>query len=55
MKYYEINYENGDYRHGEFRNIFEADEYAQSHNGGYDYTIDEFEDEDEYNEYIENC
>ena len=49
MKYYEINYENGAYRHGEFNSYTEADDYAQNNNGGYDYTISEY---DSYEDYI---
>ena len=48
MKYYVIEYENGVYRHGEFNSYAEAVNYAESHNGGYDYTIEEYESEDDY-------
>lgn len=50
MKYFVIEYENGEYRHGEFNSYSDALNYAESHNGGYDFTIDEYESEEDYEE-----
>lgn len=48
MKYFVIEYENGEYRHGEFNSYSDALNYAESHNGGYNFTIDEYESEEDY-------
>ena len=47
-KFYVIHYENGEYRHGDFYSYADALNYAESRNGGYDFTIDEYEDETAY-------
>lgn len=47
-RFYIIRYESGEVRHGEFRNREEAQNYAESHNGGYDFTIEEYDDEEEF-------
>lgn len=46
--FYVINYENGEMRHGEFYSYGEALNYAESHNGGHDFTIEEYDSEEEY-------
>ncbi len=48
MKYYVIEYENGAYRHGEFDSYGKAIDYAENNNGGYDFTISEYDSEEEY-------
>ncbi len=48
MKYYIIEYENGEYKHGEFNNYTDALNYAESHNSGYDYSISEYDSEEDY-------
>jgi hypothetical protein len=48
MKYYVIEYENGEFRHGYFNSYSEALNYAESHNGGYEYTISEYDSEEDY-------
>ena len=48
--YYVINYENGEMRHGEFNSYSDALEYAESRNGGYEFTIEEYNSEEEYEE-----
>ena len=48
MKYFVIEYENGEYRHGEFNNYAEALNYAESHNSSYGFTIEEYENEEDY-------
>lgn len=48
MKYYIITYENGEYRHGEFNSYSEALNYAESRNNGYEFTIEEYESEEDY-------
>ena len=48
MKYYVINYENGASRYGEFYCYSDAIDYAESYNGGYDYTISEYDSESDY-------
>lgn len=52
MKYYIIEYESGECRHGEFRSYSDALNYAESGNGGYEFTISEYSSEEEYSE---NC
>ena len=48
MKFYIITYENGAMRHGEFRSYADCLNYAESCNGGWDFTIEEFESEEDY-------
>ena len=48
MKFYVITFENGECRHGNFSNYSQALNYAESRNGGWDYTIDEYDSEDDY-------
>ncbi len=48
MKFYVIEYENGAFRHGEFNSYSSALNYAESHNGGYDFTISEYDSEEDY-------
>lgn len=48
MKYYVISYENGEMRHGNFNSYADALNYAESRNGGYDFTIEEFDSEEDY-------
>lgn len=48
--YYIINYENGEIRHGEFNCYTDALEYAESRNSGYDFTVEEYDSEEEYEE-----
>ena len=46
--FYVINYENGECRHGNFNSYSDCLNYAESHNGGYNYTIEEYDSEDDY-------
>lgn len=46
--FYVINYENGATRYGEFNSYADCLNYAESNNGGYEYTIEEYESEEEY-------
>ena len=48
MKFYVIDYENGSFRHGYLNNYNEAVDYAENNNGGFDYTISEYDSEDDY-------
>lgn len=48
MKYYVIDYENGAFRHGYFNSYSDAVNYAESCNGGYDYTISEYDSAEDY-------
>lgn len=48
MKYYVIEYENGAYRHGEFNSYIDALNYAKSHCGGWAFTIEVYESEEDY-------
>ena len=48
MKFYVISYENGETRYGEFADYASALIYAESHNGGYDFTIVECDSEDNH-------
>lgn len=48
MRFYVIEYENGAVRHGEFASAAEALNYAESCNGGYDFTISDYESVEEY-------
>lgn len=48
MKFYVIEFENGAYRHGYFNSYQEAIDYADSFNGGWDYTISDYDSEDDY-------
>lgn len=48
MKFYIISYENGAERYGEFSSYSAAVNYAESFNGGYNFTIEEYDSEDEY-------
>lgn len=45
---YVINYENGEQRHGNFENYFDCLNYAESRNGGYGFTIEEYDSEEDY-------
>lgn len=47
--YYVISYESGEMRQGEFENYSDALNYAESKNGGNDFTIEEYENEEVYN------
>lgn len=46
--FYIIRYENGAVRYGEFSRYSDAVNYADSFNGGWDYTIEECDSEDDY-------
>lgn len=46
--FYVIEYENGVCRYGNFNNYNEALNYAESCNGGWNFTISEYENEEEY-------
>ena len=48
MKFYVISYENGETRYGEFADYTNALNCAASRNGGYDFTIEEYNSEYEY-------
>ena len=51
--YYVITYENGEERYGEFPRHKDSLNYADSRNGGWDFTIKEYESQEEYEEGIE--
>ena len=48
MKFYVISYENGETRYGEFAHYTSALNYAESRNGGYEFTIEEYDSENDY-------
>ena len=48
MKFFVITYENGETRYGEFVDYTSALNYAESRNSGYNFTIEEYESEEEY-------
>lgn len=48
MRFYVIEYENGAVRYGEFSSAAEALNYAESCNGGYDFTISDYASFEEY-------
>lgn len=50
MRFYVIKYENGVVRYGEFATYKDAENYAESYNGGYDYTISDYDSVEEYDE-----
>lgn len=47
-KFYVISYENGAVRYMDNATYSEANRYAESNNGGWDYTVEEYDGEDEY-------
>lgn len=47
--FYVINYENGEMRNGEFNSYTEALNYAESRNSGYEFCIEEYDNENDYN------
>ena len=47
-KFYIISYENGATRYGEFNRYIDALNYAESHNGGHDFIIEEYDSEEDY-------
>ena len=47
-KFYVIDYDNGAMRCGEFKNYTECLNYAESVNGEHDFTIYEYESEEEF-------
>ena len=49
--FYIIRYENGAVRYGEFSRYSDAVNYADSCNGGWDYTIEEY---NAYEDYLNN-
>lgn len=46
--FYVINYESGEQRHGNFDSYSDCLNYAESRNGGYDFTIEEYDSEEDY-------
>ena len=48
MKYYLIEWENGEFRHGYFTSYNEAVNYADSVMDFIDYTISEYDSEEDY-------
>lgn len=48
MKFYVIDYENGATRYGEFNDYNEALNYAESSNGGYEFTIEEYDSQEDW-------
>ena len=46
--FYIINYENGEQRHGNFYRYEDVLNYAETRNGGYDFTIEEYDSEEDY-------
>ncbi len=47
-KFYVIEYDNGATRYGGFYSYSDALNYAESNNGGYDFTIAEYDNEEDY-------
>ena len=50
MKFYVIEYENGEVRYGDFVSAEAAMNYAESRSGGYNYTISDYASFEEYDE-----
>ena len=50
MKYYIINYESGEMRHGYFNSYADALNYAESYNSENEFTIEEYDSEEDYEE-----
>lgn len=50
MRFYVIEYENGAVRYGEFASFAEAENYAESYNGGWSYTMSSYDSVEEYDE-----
>lgn len=48
MKYYVIQCIDGTYWCGNFNSYSDAADYAQCHSCGWDYTIEEYESEEDY-------
>lgn len=48
MKYFVINYADGEYRHGEWENYYDCLDYAETNSNGYDFFIEEFDSEEDY-------
>ena len=48
MKYYVIEYDDGSYMLGEFSGWSVAYRWASSHSGGRDFTLEEYESEEDY-------
>lgn len=46
--FYVICYENGETRYGNFNSYSAALNYAESRSGGYDFTIEEYDSEEDY-------
>lgn len=46
--FYVINYENGEIRYGDFNHYLDALNYAESHSGGWNFTIEQYSCEDDY-------
>lgn len=46
--FYVISYENGEMRYGNFNSYSDALNYAECRNGGYDFTIEEYDSEEDY-------
>lgn len=46
--FYVIRYENGAERYGTFYRYADAVNYAESRSGGWNYTIEEYDSEDDY-------
>ena len=46
--FFVINYENGEQRYGNFNSYLDCLNYAESRSGGYDFTIEQYGDEDDY-------
>lgn len=48
MKFYVICYENGETRYIKLTDYMSALKYAESRNGGYYFTIEEYDSEEDY-------
>lgn len=48
MKFYRISYESGEVRYGEFADHSSALNYAESRSGGYEFTLEEYDSEEDY-------
>ena len=48
MKFYNIQYENGVNLHGDFYDYESALNYAESRSDGFDFTIEEYDNENDF-------
>lgn len=46
--YCQIDFDDGEYKHGDFDNFIDACDYAESIANGRDYTVDDYESYEDY-------